>query len=72
MKKYQFYCILIALICNSILFVMSFVIVFGHVVGLLHTNMNVDVLAIFSACFLIIGRILAPITRNCCEDAYEG
>lgn len=72
MKKYQFYCVLISLICVCVLFLMCSTIVFGHVVGLLHTNMDVDVLAIFSVCFLIIGRILAPLTRNCCEDAYEG
>lgn len=70
MKKYQFYCVLIALICISILFVMSFVIVFGHVVGLLHTNMNIHALAIFCFTFGVIGHIMAPLVRNCWEDAY--
>ena len=71
MKKYQFYCIAIATVGVTILFAMCFIITLASVSGLIVTSMNIKALAIFSVAFGVIARIIAPLCRDCYDDAFQ-
>ena len=72
MKKYQFYFIATAFVCDCVLFLMSFITVFMSYLPTVECWCDTDttVLAVFSMLFLAAGYIMAPIVRECYDEAF--
>lgn len=72
MKKIQFYFIATAFVCDCVLFLMSFITVFLSYLDICDYWCEVDTtaLAIFSMLFVVVGHIMAPVVRECYDEAF--
>lgn len=71
MKKIQFYAVAVAFIIIAVLFVVSFVIVFGGACNLFDASrFNLGALSAFCMGFAFVGNRLAPVVRDFYDEAF--
>lgn len=71
MKKIQFYAVAVVFVIIAVLFVSSFVIVFGGVCNLFDvSHFNLGALSAFCMGFAYVGNRLAPIVRDFYDEAF--